>query len=226
MGPQMFLRTIASDLRLAAKHGCSFFHVDGWSNWATNAPMNYLLRRLPWDVDADPEAILDEWYRGVYGVAAAPMKKYWESLAEGRYQVSHSSSKPKRPDLMFTRAIIARARQYLNEAEQAVVSADARYRRRVAIARAGMEYTDPMALAFGCAADGKYAEAVKAGQKALQVIIDTRAIEPASYYTPLWPRDEQTWVWYRSWDGRNSAEKMTTNVINGWKAKAGLALKS
>ena len=103
MGPQMFLRTIASDLRLAAKHGCSFFHVDGWSNWATNAPMNYLLRRLPWDVDADPEAILDEWYRGVYGVAAVPMKKYWETLAEGRYQVSHSSSKPKRPDLMFTR---------------------------------------------------------------------------------------------------------------------------
>ena len=46
-----------------------------------------------------------------------------------------------------------------------------------------MEYTDPMALAFGFAADGKYAEAVKAGQKALQVIIDTRAIEPASYYT-------------------------------------------
>ena len=216
MGPQMLIRTMARDVRLAAEHGCTYFHVDGWSNWATNAPMNYLIRRLPWDVHADPETILDEWYRGVYGPAHEPMKHYWETLADGRYQVSHASSKPKRPDLMFTREIIARAWQHLEEAEKAVAAADDRYQRRVAIARAGLEYTDPMALAFGYAAEGRYDQAIEAGQRALQAILDARAIEPAPHYAPLWPRDEHTWVWYRSWDGKNSAEKMTQGVINRW----------
>ena len=222
-GPQMLIRTLPRDLRLARDRGCTYFHVDGWSNWATNAPMNYLIRRLPWDVDADPAAILDEWYSGVYGPASAPMKQYWERLADGRYKVAHSPSKPRTVERMFTRELIARARGHLEAAEEATASAHDRYRRRVAIARAGLEYTDAMALAYGHAAGGRYGQAVEAGERALKVIVDTRALEPAPYYTPLFPRDRQTWVWYRSWDGRNSAEKMTEAVIEGWRTAIGKA---
>ncbi len=220
MGPQLLTRHIARDLRLMRDHGGTRFHVDGWSNWATNAPMNYLIRRIAWDVDADPDAILEEWYRGVYGPAYEPMKRYWSTLTQGRYQVEHDGSVPDHPHKMFTRDILNEARVQLEQAEAAVASADDRYQRRVAIARAGYEFTEVMATAHVLAAEGKYPQAIAAGRRAIQVIRDTRKVEPVSYVTPLFPRDEQAWVWYRSWDGKITAESMTEDVIKRWEREA------
>ncbi len=216
-GPQMMLRTLPEDLRLVHERGGFYVHVDGWRNWATCAPMLYLLRALLWDVDADPRAILDEWYRLTYGPAFEPMKAYWETLERGYYQDGHTGSKPDAPERMFTPEIIAEAWEHMHAAENAVADAPDRYRRRVAIARAGLAYTDAMALGYAYAAEGRFEDAVRAGRRALAVIERSRALEPARYITPLWPRDEQTWVWYRSWDGSNSSEKLTRSIIDGWR---------
>lgn len=220
MGPQLMLRTLPEDLRLIADRGAFYLHVDGWSNWATCAPMYYLLRTLPWDVDADPEAILDEWYRGTYGPAYEPMKAYWETLTRGYYGDGHTPSKPDAPERIFAREIIAAAWEQMRAAEAAVADAPERYGRRVAIARSGLEYTDAMALAHGHAAAQEWAEAAAAGRRALASIVAGRRLEPAPYVTPLWPRDEQAWVWYRSWDGSRSAEAMTEAIIAGWERQA------
>lgn len=219
-GPQMMLRTLPEDLRLVRERGGYYVHVAGWRNWATCAPMLYLLSAMLWDVDADPRKLLDEWYALTYGPASEPMKAYWETLERGYYQDGHTISKPDAPERMFTPEIIAAARAQMNAAEEAVAGAPDRYRRRVAIARAGLAYTDAMALGYACAADGRFGEAAEAGRRALETIVGSRALEPAPYITPLWPRDEMAWVWYRSWDGSNSAERLTQGVIDGWRQQA------
>jgi len=218
-GPQLMVHTLARDLKLMAKHGVYSFHVDGYKNWATCAPMYYLYRRLPWDVDADYRAILDEWYRGTYGPAYEPMKKYWETMIKGYYQGPHQGSGPDRPHLKFTRDIIEQAWRHMRDAEKIVADRPPldKYRRRVAIARAGLEYTDAMALGYALAAERKWDQAVEAGKRALKAITDSRALEPAPYVSPLYSRDEQTWVWHTTWDFSNSSEKMTEQVINKWE---------
>ncbi len=222
-GPQLMVRTLPEDLKLMHEHGCFYFNVSGPRHYATSAPMQYLARRLLWDVDADPAAILDEWYTGTYGPAYEPMKAYWETLIRGYYQGTHHGSKPDRPQDMFTPGIMAEAQSHLEAAEQAVASAPDRYQRRVAIARAGFQYTEPMTRGYGHAANGEWQQAIAAGEQALQAIVQSRAIEPAPYVTPLWPRDEQTWVWYRSWDGSRSSEIMTSSIIDGWREQSAQA---
>lgn len=218
-GPQLQLRTMPHDMKFMQDRGAYYFHMDGWSNWATCAPMRYLAQRMIWDVNADPKAILDDWYRGTYGPAYEPMKQYWETMTEGYYGVPHSDSGPEHPEQMFTRKIIQRAWLHMKKAEKAVQDAPDRYQRRVAIARIGLDYTDHMAMGYQDAADGKWSDAIQAGKDALGVIVASRAVEPAPYYKPLYANDEHTWIWYRAWDNSNSSEKMTQEIIDGWTAE-------
>jgi hypothetical protein len=74
-----------------------------------------------------------------------------------------------------------------------------------------------MALGFSLAEQTKWPEAVAAGRKARDVIVRSRALEPAPYISPLWPRDEHTWLWYRAWDRSNSSEIMTQGIIDQWE---------
>lgn len=214
------LRTLPRDMKLMHQAGAFYFHIDGWPNWATCAPMRYLAQRLIWDTDADPQAILDEWYRGMYGPAYESMKAYWETMTDGYYQGTHRSSGPTNPEQMFTRDIIEKAWTSMKQAQQDCASAPDRYRRRVAVAAAGLEYTDAMALGHQFAVDGKWDDAINAGKRALAVIASSRQFEPAPYVTPLWPRDEHSWIWYRAYDGSNSSEKMTQEVIDSWAKKS------
>jgi hypothetical protein len=216
-GPNLMVRTLPRDLKLFHLHGCIFFHVDGWANWSTCAPTYYLFRRLSWDVNADPTELLDQWYRGMYGPAYEPMKQYWETMIDGYYQGPHQSHAPTHPHLMFTREVIEKAWPQIHAAEKAIEKADDRYRRRVSIARVGLEYTDAMALGFSLAEQKQWPAAIAAGRKARDVIVASRALEPAPYIAPLWPRDEHTWLWYRAWDRSNSAEMMTQGIIDKWE---------
>jgi hypothetical protein len=220
-GPQLMLRTMPRDMKLMHDRGAFYFHIDGWSNWATCAPMRYLAQRLIWDADADPNTVLDDWYRGTYGPAYASMKAYWETMTDGYYQGTHRSSGPTNPEQMFTRDIVEKAWTHLKQAEMDLAKAPDRYKRRVKIARAGLEYTDAMAMGYQHAADGKWSDAVTSGQQALAAIVASREVEPAPYITPMWSRDEHAWIWYRAWDNSNSSEKMTQEVIDSWQNKQG-----
>lgn len=218
-GPQMMVKTLPEDLKFIAKHGGFSFHVDGWTNWATCAPMYYLLRRLPWDVDADPQALLDDWYRGMYGPAAEPMQKFWEALTEGYYQGGHRPSGPRNPEKLFTADILQKAGGFLAEAEKIARDAAPRYGQRIAIARAGFDYTDFMAAGYRFADHENWKDAIASGKQALQVIVDSRRLEGAPYVKPMWPREEHAWIWFRTWDGKNSSEIRTESVIKGWEEK-------
>jgi len=50
-------------------------------------PKNYLRARLLWDINADPQELVDEWYRLTVGEAAAPYLReyfqFWEDYATG-----------------------------------------------------------------------------------------------------------------------------------------------
>jgi hypothetical protein len=219
-GPQLMVKTLASDLKLIKKHNSYRFHVDGWANWATSAPMYYLFRRLPWDVDADYRVLLDEWYQGVYGPAYEPMKAYWETMIDGYYQGPCRGSKPKKPHLMFTPDVLAKAWKSIHTAKELTAERPDKYHRFVAIAEAGLQYTQAMTQGYALAAENKFAQAAEAGGRALEAIKSSRNLEPGPFITPMWPRDEHTWVWYTAWDYSNSSEIQTRKTIKQWQDKA------
>lgn len=62
-------------------------HVLGISSeaipiWGTCGLNFYLAAKLMWDADADVEAILDDYFAGMYGPAAEPMRRYFETIRD------------------------------------------------------------------------------------------------------------------------------------------------
>jgi len=217
-GPQLSVRTLPQDLKLIKKHNGYKVHYDGFSNWATSAPLYYLIARLSWDVDADSLSILDEWYHGVYGPAYAPMKQYWETMIEAYYSGPCRSSSSAKNPLSFTPKVIERAWGHIRDAEKIVSDRLDKYQRFVAIARAGLEYTDAIAQGYALANDGNYTEAVVAGERALKVIKDSRMLQPGPYTRPMLPREERNWLWY-TYSKSVTSEARTQRVIQSWRKR-------
>jgi hypothetical protein len=73
-------RAIASDMRLYHKNHVVGFTSEG-NNTFFRTGLNYYMRtRLMWDVNANPDTILDDFYTHFFGPAAAPMKQFCESI--------------------------------------------------------------------------------------------------------------------------------------------------
>ena len=62
-------------------------HVIGFSSealpiWGSCGLNFYLAAKLMWDADADVDAILDDYFTGMYGPAATPMREYFETIRD------------------------------------------------------------------------------------------------------------------------------------------------
>ena len=77
-------RAIAADLALFRRHGvesvfCQGDLADGGGGeWAVLR--SYYLARLLWDAGADPEALIDEFLRGVFPQAHVPVRAYFDRI--------------------------------------------------------------------------------------------------------------------------------------------------
>jgi hypothetical protein len=61
--------------------GCWGINLESMAAWNLYGPHTYLAGRLMWDADADPDAILDDYYEKCVGKAAAPhLKAYWDRI--------------------------------------------------------------------------------------------------------------------------------------------------
>ena len=67
--------------------GVKDFIAESHPNWHTMVPGNYVAARLLWDVDADVDALLDEFYALYYGPAADAMRRY-DTTLENAYETT------------------------------------------------------------------------------------------------------------------------------------------
>jgi len=49
-------------------------------DWTFDGPKYYYMQALQWDVNADPDAIMDDFCQASYGLAATPMRAFWDRL--------------------------------------------------------------------------------------------------------------------------------------------------
>ena len=70
----------AEDLPALHKKGCVAAKIETLALWHIYGPHTYFTARLLWDVDADPQAIMDDFYTKFCGSAAPHVKAYWERV--------------------------------------------------------------------------------------------------------------------------------------------------
>ena len=53
-----------------------------YGNWSFDGPKYHYMQALQWDVNADPDKIMDDYCNDWFGAAAAPMKVFWDRLEQ------------------------------------------------------------------------------------------------------------------------------------------------
>ncbi len=80
LGPHPNLRVLGPNVRYFVKHGAIGLFAEGEGDDFCELK-NWLLMRLMWEPQLDDRALIDEFCRGYYGEAVAPLiKEYWDVL--------------------------------------------------------------------------------------------------------------------------------------------------
>jgi hypothetical protein len=143
-GPWGIVHKIREDLPAFRELGGgsrAFVVIESQPNWAMHGLNLYVASRLVWDVDADVDALVEEYVTKFYGPAAGPMREFYRT-AERHYALT-------RPGVMAAHRVGERAEFWdeadgqLKRAEEAVrglKDADRRFADRVTFARDGFDF--------------------------------------------------------------------------------------
>jgi hypothetical protein len=124
--PYVATRQMAADLKFQVENGLratDFDCLQGY--WATSGPSYYVLARMLWDTDVDPDQLLDEFYTS-FGPMKPVVKEYfdyWEQFTE-RLGNSPQFFELRRPDRMrayatfYNAAVLSKAQQILGKAKR------------------------------------------------------------------------------------------------------------
>lgn len=128
--PRIFTEQSAQSLKFIHNLGYdSIFFEDG-ANTGFDAPKMWLAAQLLWDIDADPAALLEHFYTGYYGAAAAPMRQFFE-LCEQQWMQQQGRSFWLKYYLdiaqaeLYPPAVLAQLQDLLDEAKNALQQVDA-----------------------------------------------------------------------------------------------------
>ena len=194
-GPEPTTR-LATDIPYLKSKKVRYLNSENRFSWATNAPYYYLALRLLTDTSLDPEKVLDEFYRGMYGPAYKPMKRYWTRWIEAwesapcRNNVGYYMEKAYPPQL------VKAACTDLAQAARLVAGANPKYRKRIHYAELGLEYTDGNLAMLRYAADEDYQAAIDQAVKLQKFIKETTTMsEPYPFAShPSSKHHSMVWV--------------------------------
>ncbi len=123
--PRPVTRNFAADLKHLYGLGIRRYYCQsGLDDWALDGPLYYVLARLMWDVQADPEAIAQDWIRHMFGEAAPEMTQYYDAVERAVRQTgqSYSDNPIKQVPGLYDQARLAQAQQHLDAALKAPAS--------------------------------------------------------------------------------------------------------
>ncbi len=117
------------------------------NDWGNNGILYYTTARLLWNSRQDPNVLMHDYCTTMYGLAAAPMRKYWDRLAEGeRDWQQRLKEQPRGINVVFqmpefhSRTVRHDCRDLLRRA--ATLAETSWSQANVAFSTKGFEYTD------------------------------------------------------------------------------------
>jgi hypothetical protein len=78
--PRYFPHLAADDIKWLKEHGVVGQYCEVYPYWVMTAPQLYMAAQLLWDADQDAEALLEEFFDGLYADVAPEMKEFYATL--------------------------------------------------------------------------------------------------------------------------------------------------
>ena len=135
-GPWGVVHKMREDLPAFRDLGGTYLMIESQPNFAIHGLNLYTASRLAWNVDADVDLLLDEFYTKFYGPAAEPMRQYWQTIDKHQALTRSGSNVHER---VATRpGIWEELAGHLAQAEQLADDADKRFQDRIRFHTDGM----------------------------------------------------------------------------------------
>ena len=137
-GPWGIVHKIREDLPAFRDLGGTYVMIEAQPNFAIHGLNLYIASRLAWNIDADVDLLLEEFFTKFYGPAADPMRNYW--LAIERHQALTRPGSNVQDRMANKREMWVELDAYLAEATALVVDADQRFKDRITFHRDGFDW--------------------------------------------------------------------------------------
>lgn len=172
-------RATASDLRLYHKNKVIGFTTEG-NNTFFRTGLNYYIRaRCMWDVNANPDALLKDFYTRFFGPAAAPMEQFCEGI-ESMLQSTPDNFAWHPLSVDWTSTYppekVAALGKHLDRAE--ALAGTPQLKKRLRLYRILHDYMSTNLRTYALENQGKYAEALAESDKLPALIAAAQAIQP------------------------------------------------
>ncbi len=188
LAPRYFPHLLAQDLKAVHKMGVRAFHSEVYPYWATMGPLLYVAGRTLWDVNQDPDRLLDEFF-AAFGPAAKEMRAFyqahesaWMSQKTGKWFGGIGSAQEQ--IAFYTPDRVAAAGAHLARAE--ALAGDDAVRARIRFIARGYAYADVLLRGW--------TDARAAGRSKVRAAADAKVLIRGveSLLGPL-GREEQAW---------------------------------
>ena len=85
--PYPMMRQMSEELPLLYRNKVKLWNPETMPNFESILPGMWLAIRMSWHTQAEPRAVLDEFFTRFYGAAEAPMRRYWQHFDDAWNQV-------------------------------------------------------------------------------------------------------------------------------------------
>ena len=199
---------LRKELPLIHRYGVRAVYTQVQASAVNCGPNFYLRARLYWDVNADVDAILHDYFAKLYGPAAGSVRAWWDELEkmmhapEGGHQHEDEIIKCIYP-IEKVRAL----EQHVRRAEVSAEGAEEAVRKRVQGVRFAFENLVAYLEMRQAEDDGDFAQAAELGRRLLAMRKQIREVDIYLYNVgdldrPHEDGNHQTGGWIRQNDGR------------------------
>ncbi|MHB9106419.1 MAG: DUF4838 domain-containing protein [Armatimonadota bacterium] len=119
--PVSLVSVWSHDIPYLRNQGCIGFNLESLRNWQIYGPHMYLSIRLAYNPDADPKAIMDDYFQRMYGPKAGPLvQQYWQRIDDAFVNLKSHAGGYYNLQLVYTPEFIAKLQGLLDQATAAV----------------------------------------------------------------------------------------------------------
>ncbi|MFH1743854.1 MAG: DUF4838 domain-containing protein [bacterium] len=176
------VHSIRKNLPIYHQHGVLGFTTEGHNTFLRTGLNYYIRTKLMWDVNADVDDLLDDFYRNFFGPAAVPMQQFIEAIEtmmdRTPAHIRWTSSQMDWPEI-FPEAKTIALGEFLDRAEQLANSPEVHT--RIAVYREVHRYMTLYLKHVQSIREGRFLEAFKMLDELAQPMQAVEKIQPGLY---------------------------------------------
>jgi hypothetical protein len=164
-------------------------------SWAMGAPHFYLTVRLAWHSNIDIDKTMDEFFSGLYGEAAEPMRQYWLRIDKAIATTNTHTGSMYGLHHIWTDELLATSRKDIEEAKR--LARSDRVKETVAMAEAGLKSAELFMRIWRGIGQCDFEAAWKAHEE-----LDAHTTMMEQKPAPHWAHKRYAWGYYDRFVGQ------------------------